>query len=267
MYDKLIHKWFKIPYMLHTRTFRRVGRPKATVLFLHGIGNNGSAWQEIASRLPSDINCAAVDLLGFGESAKPEWAIYDARRQARSVLATYFRLQKSGKVIIVGHSLGALVAIEIAKRYPALVDNLILCAPPLYRADDGMRLPRHPDAVLRRIYTQAERYPDQFFALAEFATRYRLVNKTFSVTKESLHSYIGSLRAMILNQTSLDDVLQIKMPTHIIYGSLDPLVISQNIKKAGKANANITIERVIAGHEIRGSFVGSIIRAIRHVVD
>ncbi len=262
MYDRLIHKWLKVPYILHVRTLRRTKRPRATVLFLHGIGNNGSIWKDVVDKLPVDINCSAVDLLGFGESAKPDWATYDAKRQATSVLATYLRLRPTGKIIVVGHSLGSLVAIEIAKRYPALVSDLILCSPPLYRTDDATRLPRHPDAVLRRLYTQAERYPDRFFALADFASKYRLINKAFSVTKENLHSYIGSLRAMIINQTSLDDAAEITVPTHIIYGTLDPLVIGQNIKKVEQSNQHITAEKIIAAHEIRRNYIAPIVRAI-----
>lgn len=266
MFDTLLHKWLNLPYVLHERFFRRNKTSRATVLFLHGIGNNGSAWRDIADKLPNDINSSAIDLLGFGKSPKPDWATYDAKRQAKSVMATYGRRRNSGKLIVVGHSLGSLVAIEIAKRYPLLVDNLILCSPPLYRADDSTaRLPRHPDALLRRIYAQAERYPDSFFLLAEFATRYRLVNESFSVTKESLKFYIGNLRAMILNQTALSDIEHIKTSTHIIYGSLDPLVVGKNIRRLEKTSPSITTQNVLAGHEVKGAFAKAVIRAIDRV--
>lgn len=267
MIDQFIHKWFRVPYTLHVRTFRRVKRPAATILFIHGIGNNGAAWKEVVELLPADVRVVAVDLLGFGQSPRPEWAIYDAKRQATSVLATYLKLRLAGRVIIVGHSLGALVAIEIAKRYPLLVKHLILCSPPFYRSDDTPeKLPRHPDAVLRRIYKQAERYPDKFIILANFVTKYKLINKTFSVTSDNLHSYIGTLRATILNQTSLDDAMKLTIPTDLICGSLDPVVIKKNLKTLVKANPNMKLKTIIAGHEVQGLFVPAVASTIAKAI-
>ena len=65
-------------------------------------------------------------MLGFGQSPRPQWAVYDAKTQARSVIATLLKLRFSTPLTIVGHSLGALVAIEMALRYPLLVKKLFL---------------------------------------------------------------------------------------------------------------------------------------------
>lgn len=267
MLDKIVHKWLRIPYSLHVRTFHRVKRPTATVLFIHGIGNNGAVWKPVIELLPADVRIVAVDLLGFGQSPKPEWAIYDAKRQATSVLATYLKLRLTGPVIIVGHSLGSLVAIEIAKRYPLLVKHLILCSVPFYRPDDTtLKLPRHPDAVLRRVYAQVEKHPDEFIILVDFVTKYKLINETFSVTSANLHSYIGTLRATILNQTSLDDAMKLAIPIDIVYGSLDAVVIKKNLKTLAKANQNVNLKTVIAGHEVQGLFVPAVAKTVVKVV-
>lgn len=266
--DTLIHKWLRVPYTLHVRTFRHVKRPAATVLFIHGIGNNGAAWKEVVELLPADVRVVAVDLLGFGKSPKPEWAIYNAKKQATSVLATYLKLRLGGQVIVVGHSLGSLVAIEVAKRYPLLVRHLILCSPPFYRPDDTPeKLPKHPDAILRRIYKQVEKYPDEFIVLANFVTKYKLINETFSVTSENIHSYIGTLRATILNQTSLDDALKLSVPTDIIYGSLDPVVIKKNLKTLTGINPNVSLKTVVAGHEVLGLFVPAVASTIARAIE
>jgi cis-3-alkyl-4-acyloxetan-2-one decarboxylase len=83
-----------------------------------------------------------VDLLGFGDSPKPDWATYDARTQAQSLAKTLLGLGLTQRVVLVGHSMGSLVAVEFAKRYPALVKALVLCSPPLYNVDprDDKRL-------------------------------------------------------------------------------------------------------------------------------
>jgi len=106
MQDRLIHRWLHIPYALHTRVINAKVKPIATVLFIHGMGNSGRAWNKVIDKLPNDIRVVTIDLLGFGQSPRPAWAVYSAKTQARSVLATLLRLRLQGPVIIVGHSLG-----------------------------------------------------------------------------------------------------------------------------------------------------------------
>src|SRR5688500_11433144 len=106
MWDKVIHRWLGLPYTLHVRVDHRPKKARATVLFLHGIGNSGAAWNDVINKLPDDVRFVTIDLLGFGNSKQPVWATYDAKIQARAILATYLKLRIRGRVIIVGHSLG-----------------------------------------------------------------------------------------------------------------------------------------------------------------
>lgn len=263
MFDKVLHKWLKVPYTLHVRYNRRPKRPTATALFIHGIGNSGEAWREVIDKIPKDIRVITIDLLGFGNSPRPKWATYNAKLQANSVMATFFQLRISQPVIIVGHSLGSLVAVEIAKRYPLVVRSLILCSPPFYDvADAPARLLPKNDHVLRQIYRTAVNRPDQFVKLTAFATRYKLINESFNVTKENIDSYISALESMIINQTSFEDAMKLKVPTHIIKGTLDPFIVPANLRTLTKVNPHITVSTVVGAHEIRGMYIGAIIKRI-----
>lgn len=263
MFDRLVHRWLRIPYTLNIRYLKRPKRPRATVLFIHGIGNTGEAWDSVIKRLPDDIRVITIDLLGFGESPSPDWAVYDAKTQARSVLATYFKLRIASPAIIVGHSLGALVAIEVAKRYPMLVKSLILCSPPLY---DTAQIPRNfrfkSDGLLRRIYQSITERPENFVKLSAVAMKYNLINKSYNVTEENVDTYMATLESMIINQTSFDDAHKLRVPTLILRGRLDPFVVTSNIKKLVAANPNISMRTIMATHEIRGSFIGAVVKAI-----
>lgn len=264
MLDTLIHRWLRIPYALNVRHTHRPKNPRATVLFLHGIGNSGDAWSDVIAKLPNDIRVVSIDLLGFGDSPKPKWALYNAKTQARSVLATYLKLRITAPVIIVGHSLGSLVAIEITKRYPIIVESLILCSPPLYDVSDTKkRFDTRPDKILRQLYDAAYKRPDDFVRLSAVAMKYSLINKSFNVTEDNIESYMATLRAMIINQTSLQDAYKLKVPTTIIQGTLDPLVVSKNLKSLAKRNTNIMLSSVLASHEVRGLFVGAVIKTIK----
>lgn len=242
---------------------QRPKKAKITILFIHGIGNSGDSWNKVVEKMPSDVRVVTIDLLGFGESPRPSWAVYDAKTQARSVLATFFKLRITTPLIIVGHSLGSLVAIEIAKRYPLIIDSLILCSPPLYDSHTQVKraVPRS-DALLRRIYKSVQNHQEQFVQLAAFGMKYKLVNDSFNVTAENVDSYMDALRSMVINQTSYDDAFAITVPTQIIRGKLDPFVVTRNLNKLAKTNGHVTVTSTLAGHEMRGSFIAAVVAAI-----
>lgn len=264
MFDSVIHRWLRVPYALHVRHYHKPKKPRATILFIHGIGNSGDAWREVIERLPRDVRVITIDLLGFGKSPHPKWAVYDAKTQANAVLATYLKLRITSQVIIVGHSLGALVAIEMAKRYPLLVDSLILCSPPLYDVSDTKSsiLPKS-DRLLQRIYKSAQKRPEEFVRLSAFAMKYKLINKSFNVTADNIEYYMSALESTIVNQTSYQDAYKLKTPTLILKGTLDPFVVNRNLRKLIKSNENIKMASVIAGHEVRGLFVLAVVKAIK----
>lgn len=263
MFDILIHRWLRVPYVLHTHIIPSEAKPIATVLFIHGIGNSGHVWDRVIEKLPKNIRVVTIDLLGFGQSPRPPWVVYSAKTQARSVLATYFKLRLRGQVIIVGHSLGSLVAVEIAKRYPLLVRSLILCSPPFYQLyEDEKRLLPRSDKILKNIYATTQKHPEQFLQVASIAMRYKLINAIFSVTKENIDSYMGTLEATIVNQTSFADVKKLRLPIELLHGALDPVVVVRNLKQLAGERSNVTLTQVVASHEIKGLFVPATVKAI-----
>ncbi len=265
--ETLIHRWLSVPYVLHTTVRHSSSKKAPTILFLHGIGNSGEAWKDVIEKLPKEYRIITIDLLGFGKSPKPSWDTYDAKRQARSVLATYLSLRMHGRVILVGHSLGALVAVEMAKLYPIVVHSLILCSPPFYRIDETKR--RHmlrADSMIREMYRIAKNRPDQFVRLGLLAAKLGLVNDSFSLTKDNVPAYFSALESCIINQTSLEDAEKLTMPTHIIHGRLDPVVISKNLRHLKKQNSLITIETIIASHEVKGVFIDKVASSIDDAV-
>lgn len=263
MFETIIHRWMRIPYTLKVRQLKRAKKSRVTVLFLHGIGNTGAAWDDVIEKLPDDVQIISIDLLGFGESPSPKWAVYNAKTQARSVVATYLKLGTITPVIVVGHSLGSLVAIEMARRYSLIIRALILCSPPLYDTNTTKSVLPKSDRILRQLYRSALKRPNEFIKLSAFAMKYGLINKSFNVTVNNVESYMATLESMIINQTSFDDAHKLKVQTRILRGTLDPLVIAPNLKKLARENPNVTLSNVIAGHEIKGRFIPAVVEAIK----
>ncbi|MGV9001661.1 MAG: alpha/beta fold hydrolase [Candidatus Saccharimonadaceae bacterium] len=249
------HRYLNVPYSLHVHEFRKPKRPKATYVLIHGIGNTLHSWDEVVKLMPKDVRIIGIDLLGFGKSPKPAWAIYNAKTQARSVGVTLFGLRMAQRPIIVGHSLGALVAVEIARRYPLLPKQLVLCSPPFYSPQIDEKKIGSPDDMLRMIYEIARKHPEQLAKFTSTAVKLGLANKTLNLSGDTRVSYFAALESSIINQTSLQDVAKLRLPIHILYGAFDAVVIKKHITTLAKTHTNITTKRLNAGHEVVGGYV------------
>ncbi len=263
----LFHKYFKVPYALNVEVFQAPKKPKATFVFIHGIGNNLHSWDNVVALMPKDVRLIGIDLLGFGNSPRPQWAKYNAKSQARSVAITLLGMRLAHQPILVGHSLGALVAVEVAKRYPLAVRRLVLCSPPFYKPEVLGKKLKSNDDILRELYRIAKKYPEQLEKFSPVAVKFGLANKSLNITQDNVTSYLAALEASIINQTSLDDIEKVKAPIDIFYGTFDPVVVKKHIVTLAKDHENITAKRLIAGHEVVGGYVKSLANFLNSIRD
>ncbi|NJL38888.1 MAG: alpha/beta hydrolase [Leptolyngbyaceae cyanobacterium SM1_4_3] len=93
----------------------------------------GSCWRSLTQRLHPRYRCISLDMLGFGESSKPQIR-YDIAKQVAFV-RRFVETLNLGSVAIVGHSLGGWVASAYALAYESSVGALVLAAPAGIRDD------------------------------------------------------------------------------------------------------------------------------------
>jgi pimeloyl-ACP methyl ester carboxylesterase len=108
------------------------------VLLIHGAGNDGTVWQLQTRYLAyRGLRAVAVDLPAHGHSeGDPLASIEDmADWVARFVEAAGFE-----SVHVVGHSMGTLIALELASRYADITDSITLCG-------TATAMPVHPDLL------------------------------------------------------------------------------------------------------------------------
>ena len=99
------------------------GRGHPTIVFLHGVGNTGAMWDEVASSLPA-YHSLAPDLPGFGQSRALRWV--SRSDTARRVAALIEARASGGHAHVVGLSLGGSVALELLTLRPDLIDRVIV---------------------------------------------------------------------------------------------------------------------------------------------
>ena len=116
--------------------YQRGNKDDAVVLFLHGSASDATVWLNELNIISSKgFRCLAFDLRGHGETrekVQPNTVTkLDLDTHVFDVKDTLDYLGIHENVIIVTHSFGGIVAINLAEHYPDLVDRLItVCLPP-----------------------------------------------------------------------------------------------------------------------------------------
>jgi pimeloyl-ACP methyl ester carboxylesterase len=100
------------------------------VVCIHGLGGTKASFLPTVAALAGSYRVIALDLPGFGESAKPIAAAYDAPYFAAAVFALLDELGIE-RAHMVGNSMGGRVAIETGLADPDRVDRLVLLSPAL----------------------------------------------------------------------------------------------------------------------------------------
>ncbi len=83
------------------------------IIFVHGLMSHRNVWARTIDALKDQHYCIAIDLLGFGDSSKPDKGDYNIRAQAERVLKTanYFGFSQFS---LAGHSMGAQIALYLS---------------------------------------------------------------------------------------------------------------------------------------------------------
>lgn len=97
-----------------------------TIMLLHGKNFNGAYWEKTAKDLSSKgFRVIIPDQIGFGKSSKPEFYQFSFSQLADNTKAILDEL-KIEKAIVLGHSMGGMVATRFTLLYPEKVEKLIL---------------------------------------------------------------------------------------------------------------------------------------------
>lgn len=112
---------------VHTET---LGSSGPTLVMLHGWGRSLEAFRPLGELLSRDFKVILVDLPGFGRSPLPNaasnegggWGTLEYSERVKELL------DRSGvrECILVGHSFGGRISVQLASRHPSLVKGVVL---------------------------------------------------------------------------------------------------------------------------------------------
>lgn len=121
---------------LHCRVWGDPASPP--MVLLHGLGGDGSSWDETAPRFADRYRVYAPDLRGHGASGRsPEYSFTLMRDDVVGLLDALGIEQ----AVLIGHSMGAVVGYLLAQRHPGRLSRLVLEEGPPARPLDRPPLP------------------------------------------------------------------------------------------------------------------------------
>ena len=210
-----------------------------TIVLLHGKNFNGYYFEQTAKVLQAEgFRVVIPDQVGFGKSSKPKQYQFSFEQLAENTKLILDDL-KIDRFIIMGHSMGGMLATKMAVMYPQNVEKLILTNP--IGLEDYRNFSPYQNidklyaSELKNTYSSYRDYQLKFYYDGKWKPEYDkwlnllagwTIHKDFPIT-----AWNAALTSdMIYTQPVVDDFQKINIPTLLIIGTRDRTAI-------GKANA------------------------------
>jgi pimeloyl-ACP methyl ester carboxylesterase len=185
--------------------FEVLGRGKP-VLFLHGWAGSWRYWVPTMQAVSYGYRAYALDLWGFGDTEKAR-DFYSLEHQAELVEDFLRELGVIGKVAIVAHGLGALVAVQFALNNPKRVARMMLSNCPLNGAYSNRLFSETPEALVDWLMPEHNSKP---------STR----TEAEKADAEALRRPLMDFHTLSLE----DELFKSELETVMLYSRNDPLV-------------------------------------------
>lgn len=261
IFERVWNKWLRQPYRL-SKTYDQ-GQGEIILLLIHGIGVDSHTWQPLVELIDTKAyRVVAYDLLGFGDSPKPTDSDYSTNTHAKSIIYSFKRdisRLRHKQVIIIGHSMGCIIASRINASQKIHINQLILYQPPLLSASDAKTRKSFYASFYKYLSTRS----NLVITYSKLRSKSSRGGEGFDVSDRSWIAFERSLKNTIIKQNTLSELEKSTTPTDIIYGRLDFVVSRVQAKNLIATNSNIVLHKVAETHDISpraGRFIKNIIK-------
>lgn len=205
-----------------TYDFCPSGKPKLTVVFVHGIASDWSSFKNAIEYLEGttslkDVRYIAFDLLGSGKSIKSNKLKYDFKDQLEALSNSIDSLKLTTPMVLVGHSMGCLISARYTDQNKSKVKELILVSPPIYRPED---------------------FASPAFKAGQDGFK-QVVFRKNPLLRDDV-AFNNEFEYIVMNPKNYDVYVRLTRPTTIIYGLADQIIGIFNIPGLLKKNPKIT---------------------------
>jgi pimeloyl-[acyl-carrier protein] methyl ester esterase len=197
------------------------------LVFLHGWGVNSGVWQPLIELLKGDFCITTIDLPGYGLNQQQLPSPYNLQNIANTVAECL-----PPECILIGWSLGGLVAQEIAATYPEKLKQLVLiCSTPKFsKSVDWFGIePKVLHFFTQQLELDSAKTLERFLAIQAIGS----VNarQDAKIIKQAVQQYplpspvaLAAGLDMLKNIDLREQFKVLSMPCHVFLGRLDTLV-------------------------------------------
>lgn len=253
MIDFILHRILRRPYRMRVRRDNHPKNPQLTVVLLHGIASSSSAWRKTVEQLITvpdlkSVRFISLDLIGFGKNRPTKYFHYNYANYRKALHLTLQKLRVNTPVILAGHSMGALIAIDYVEHYPKDIRSLLLVSPPFLKPTDLHKL---PDKFYLKSFTALSEHTSDpvIKTFANFVSHI----SSFEHISLDTKAFRQCMNNIVLNDHNWQSATKLNIPTTLIHGRLDPLVVNANLRDIAKRNRHITFIESLSGHDITGA--------------
>ena len=223
----------------HTFLFKKtplhyldIGKGRA-VLLVHGFLENNSMWNNIIEEVFPNCRCIVPDLFGHGNSPALGY-IHEMKTYAEALSQLMQHLQIK-EFIVIGHSMGGYVAMELLQLHPKKITDLVLLnSTPL---DDSSEKKENRERAIRAI----QKFPDAFVQMA--VRNLFLVEDQLRLQKEIKHTVneaqkcshqaiVATLKGLKERTNHQETFVKAKCNKLVIAGKRDQIAPFEKLKEA-----------------------------------
>lgn len=249
----------------------RLERDRPTALFIHGAGHDHSVWTlQTRYFAHHGWNVLVPDLPGHGRSSGP--TLDSIEELAHWVIALVTKLGAESP-FVVGHSMGALIALQVAATAPELVSRLALIgvaapmpvAPALLDATLSNRDKAHSLINQWSFSPRSQLGASSIPGLSLTAINERLMQRQ---APGVLHADMAACNAYA---GGFDAAAKVRCPTLLLSSALDRMTPPKAIAPLAKAfTGGANVAQVVlpnAGHAMMSESPGEVLDALWHFVN
>jgi pimeloyl-ACP methyl ester carboxylesterase len=193
-----------------------------SVVFLHGFLEDHSIWDYFVKKLSANYQVLAVDLPGSGKSS-----VFDTIHTMEFMAETVNLILEKEKIteyILVGHSMGGYVALELAEKYPEKLNGIVLFHSHASADDEQGKINRN--RTIEVVKKNHKDFINSFIPLLFAEKNLQLYSKEIAnlqeiASKTSAEGIIASLGGMRDRKDRTAMLAQLDEPVFFILGKND----------------------------------------------
>lgn len=209
---------------------------KPTLLIIPGWGGTRQTWANFIALAEKDFDVVCQELPCFGAEPEPSriWGVEEYAEFVKGKIARIKVQNPDKKIIILGHSFGGQVAVQLVGTNPNICDTLILSGPAIFRKSCSLK---------QLVFWPIAKFGKLVLRLPGLRSFSGLAKKVLYKAADSPdYSQTSGIKRQIFQKIIQQDVsnylLQITIPTLVVSGNHDTYVPWRSSKRAAEQIPN-----------------------------